>query len=69
MKATTSRPRLSVTCDGRGVVARAGAWLLADLAEATGLTGALGEALAGSRSRRGGHGPGRVVGGPCEERG
>ncbi|MBS2966508.1 IS1380 family transposase [Actinocrinis puniceicyclus] len=61
MKNTTSRPRLSVTCDGRGVVAHAGARLLADLAEATGLTGALSEALAGSRVRGGGHDPGRVA--------
>jgi len=43
------------------VVAHAGARLLADLAEATGLTGALSEALAGSRVRGGGHDPGRVL--------
>ena len=61
MKNTTSRPRLSVTCDGRGVVAHAGARLLADLAEATGLTRAFSQALSGSRVRGGGHDPGRVA--------
>jgi hypothetical protein len=69
VKATTSRPRLSVMSDGRGVVARARAWLLADLAEAAGLTGKFSEAVASSRSRRGGHDPGPVARGPCEERG
>jgi hypothetical protein len=43
------------------VVAHAGARLLADLAEATGLTGAFSDALAPSRTRRGGHDPGRVA--------
>ncbi|MFL6115224.1 MAG: IS1380 family transposase [Catenulispora sp.] len=61
MKTTTSRPRLSVTSDGRGVVSHVGARLLADLAEATGLAGAFGEALAGSRTRGGGHDPGQVA--------
>ena len=60
MKNTTSRPRLSVTCDGRGVVAHAGARLLADLAEATGLQAGFSQALAPSRQREGGHDPGRV---------
>lgn len=61
MKTTTSRPRLSVTSDGRGVVAHAGARLLVDLAEVTGLTGAFSEALVSSRQRRGGHDPGQVA--------
>lgn len=61
MKTTTSRPRLSVTSDGRGVVAHAGARLLVDLAEATGLTGAFSDALASCRQRRGGHDPGQVA--------
>jgi len=38
-----------VTGDGRGVVGHAGARLLADLADATGLTRAFGQALAGLR--------------------
>ena len=61
MKTTRSRPKLVVTSDGRGVVAHAGARLLADLAETTGLTGTFSDALAGSRQRRGGHDPGRIA--------
>jgi hypothetical protein len=58
---TRFRPRLAVTSDGRGVVGHAGARLLADLAEVTGLTGAFSDALAPSRTRRGGHDPGQVA--------
>jgi len=43
------------------VVGHAGARLLADVADATGLTGGFGEALAGLRQRQGGHDPGRVA--------
>jgi hypothetical protein len=50
-----------VAGDGRGVVGHAGARLLADLADATGLTSAFGQALAGLRQRQGGHDPGRVA--------
>jgi glutaredoxin-related protein len=50
-----------VSADGRGVVGHAGARLLADVADATGLTGAFGGALAGLRQRQGGHDPGRVA--------
>jgi hypothetical protein len=58
---TRSRPKLAVTSDGRGVVGHAGARLLADLAETTGLTVAFSDALAPSRTRSGGHDPGRVA--------
>lgn len=61
MKATTSRPRLAVSSDGRGAVGHAGSRLLADLAEATGLESGFVDALAPSRVRRGGHAPGRVA--------
>jgi Transposase DDE domain group 1 len=61
VKATARRPRVTVTCDGAGVVSHAGARLLADLAEATGLTAALGDAIAGLRRRAAGHDPGRVL--------
>ncbi|GAA2042775.1 IS1380-like element ISMsm3 family transposase [Catenulispora yoronensis] len=61
MKPITSRPKLSVGTDGRGVVAHAGARLLADLAEATGLEQAFSAALAPSRQRSGAHDPGRVA--------
>ena len=52
MKVTGARPKITVSADGRGVVGHAGARLLADVADATGLTGAFGEALAGLRQRR-----------------
>jgi hypothetical protein len=61
VKATTSRPQLAVSCDGRGVVSRAGSRLLADLAVATGLEAAFVDALALLRQRSGGHAPGRVA--------
>ena len=61
MKATGTRPKIVVTGDGRGVVGHAGARLLADLADATGLTSAFSDALAGLRQRRGGHDPGRIA--------
>jgi hypothetical protein len=61
VKATGTRPKVIVSADGRGVVGHAGARLLADVAEATGLTAAFGDALAGVRQRRGAHDPGRVA--------
>jgi hypothetical protein len=61
MNPTSSRPKLVVTADGSGVVGHAGARLLADLAEVTGLEQAFSEALAPMRQRDGGHDPGRVA--------
>lgn len=61
MKRTSLRPKVVVTADGRGVVGHAGARLLTDLADATGLSEALSEALAPSRRRDRGHDPGRVA--------
>ena len=61
VKTTGTRPRITASADGRGVVGHAGARLLTDLADATGLTDAFGEVLAGLRQRRGGHDPGRVA--------
>jgi len=61
MQRTTSRPKITVTADGLGVASHAGSRLLADLADCTGLTGALGDALAGTRRRRSAHDPGRVL--------
>jgi hypothetical protein len=55
------RPKLVVTADGRGVVNHAGARLLGDLADATGLSAAMSEALAPLRQRNRGHDPGRVA--------
>jgi hypothetical protein len=61
VKRTSSRPKIVVTADGRGVVGHAGVRLLADLADATGLSEAMSEALAPLRQRDRGHDPGRVA--------
>jgi hypothetical protein len=61
MQVTGSRPKIVAAADGRGVVGHAGTRLLADLADATGLTGAFSDALAPLRVRQGGHDPGRVA--------
>jgi hypothetical protein len=61
VKATATRPKITVTGDGRGVVGHAGARLLADLADATGLTSAFSQSLAAVRQRQGGHDPGRIA--------
>lgn len=45
MQVIRTRPKLTVTGDGTGVVAYAGTRLLADLADATGLTHAFSDAL------------------------
>jgi hypothetical protein len=44
VKRTSWRPKVVVTADGRGVVGRAGTRLVAELADATGLSSALSEA-------------------------
>lgn len=61
MHTTGSRPKLVVSADGRGVVNHAGSRLLADLADATGLTGSFSNALHRLRPRGTGHDPGRVA--------
>ena len=61
MQATTTRPKVTATTDGEGVVSHAGSRLLADVADRTTLTTQLGEALAGLGKRRPRHDPGRVV--------
>lgn len=61
MKITPRRPKIIVTADGRGIVGHAGARLLADVADATGLTGGYSVALQPLRQRRSGHDPGRVA--------
>lgn len=55
------RPRVRVTVGGKGVVSHAGARLLADVADAVGLTGALSVAMAPTRQRAGGWDRGRVL--------
>jgi hypothetical protein len=53
--------RYDVTADGEGLVSHAGTALLAELADRTGLTGALSRVLASARERRSAHDPGRVL--------
>lgn len=53
--------RVEVSADGEGIVSHAGAALLAELADRTGLTGALSEAMAQTRERASAHDPGRVL--------
>ena len=61
MDLTTTRPKITVTTDGVGVVSHAGSRLLADLADRTRLTSQLSEALAPLRKPRAVHDPGRVL--------
>ena len=52
---------VEVVADGDGLVSHAGAALTAEAADRLGLTGALSDALADVRERRGRHDPGRVI--------
>jgi hypothetical protein len=61
VKATKSRPALKVTADGKGVASNVGTRLLAEMADNSGLTDALSEALAPMCKRRRRHDPGRVI--------
>ncbi|MDQ0798337.1 IS1380 family transposase [Streptomyces sp. B1I3] len=61
MQAIGLRSKVHVSADGSGVVGHAGARLLADLADATGLTAAYSAALRPLRPRGTGHDPGRVA--------
>jgi len=61
VQATTTRPKITATADGEGVVSHAGSRLLADVADKTTLTAQLSEALAALRKPRARHDPGRVL--------
>jgi Transposase DDE domain group 1 len=61
LQATNSRPRFEVTCDGDGVVSRAGTALLAELADRLGLTAALSWRPGRGHIRRHRHDPGAVL--------
>ncbi len=54
-------PAPEITADGKGVASHAGTRLLAEMADATGLTDALSEAMAPICRRRRRHDPGRVL--------
>ncbi|MFN8161771.1 MAG: IS1380 family transposase [Solirubrobacterales bacterium] len=57
MNAKATARTVEVTADGGGLVSHAGAFLLAELADRTGLTKALSEAMAATRERRSAHDP------------
>jgi len=61
VKRKRTRPRLLVTADGTHVVGHAGARLLSDLADATGLTDGLSTAMASTKQRARGHDRGQVI--------
>ena len=61
MQATTTRPSVTATADGEGVVSHAESRLLADVADRTTLTEQLSLALDGLRKPRARHDPGRVL--------
>jgi len=61
MQRNSTRPRLSVTGDGKHVVAHAGSRVLCDLADELGLTAGLSMAMAPTKQRRRGHDRGRVL--------
>lgn len=52
MQATTTRPPITVTVDGEGVVSHAGSRRLTDVADRTTLTAQLAQELAGLRKPR-----------------
>ena len=62
VKPTARFQTVEVTADGEGLVSHAGAALLVELADRTGLTAGLSEALVSTRERRSAHDPGRVLG-------
>jgi hypothetical protein len=61
MKRNSTRPRLSVTGDGKNVAAHVGSRMLCDLADGLGLTEGLSAAMAPTKQRRRGHDRGRVL--------
>lgn len=61
VKRRRRRPTLKITGDGTGVANHAGTRLLADLADAVGLTRALSQAMAPTKQRRRGHDRGDVL--------
>jgi hypothetical protein len=61
VKATATRPKITVGADGTGVVSHAGSRVLADLADRCTLTGKLSAALGPLRRPRAVHDPGRTL--------
>ena len=61
VKRNRRRPLLKITAGGTGLTNHAGARLLADLADAVGLTDALSSAVTSTKQRRRGHDRGQVL--------
>jgi hypothetical protein len=61
VQALTTRPRITATADGEGVVSHAGSRLLADVGDRTTLTAELSGVLAGLRKPRARLDPGRIL--------
>lgn len=61
MNPISTRPRLRVVADGKGIVNHVGSRLLCDLADGLGLTDGMGEAMEGTTSRRPTHDRGRML--------
>jgi Transposase DDE domain group 1 len=61
VKSNRGRPRLKVSADGKNVASHVGSRLLADLANALGLTAGLSAAMAPTKQRRRGHDRGQVL--------
>ena len=61
MKTQTTRQTVEVTADAEGIVSHAGARLLVELADRSGLATALSQAMAPTRERRSAHDPGVVL--------
>ena len=61
MNNTARRPKITVSCDGQGIVSQAGALLLAETLRVTGLGEALTAGLARWRAPRAVHDPGKII--------
>jgi Transposase DDE domain group 1 len=61
VKTQTTAQTVEVSADGEGLVSHSGAYLLTELADRTGLTGALSGAMGQTRVRRSAHDPGVVL--------
>jgi hypothetical protein len=61
VKNTVRRPKITVTCDGKGLVSQAGGLLLAETARVTGLGQGLASGLARWRAPRAVHDPGKIL--------
>jgi hypothetical protein len=61
VKYTARRPKITVSCDGQGIVSQAGALLLAEAARVTGLGEGLSAGLARWRAPRAVHDPGKIL--------